>query len=53
MEEKTILNIKTEVNSLSKGKELLNKLEVLQKEFEVNVELSINTTSLLFQVDPE
>ncbi|QPQ31012.1 hypothetical protein [Lysinibacillus sp. JNUCC 51] len=53
MEEKMTLNIKVEVDSLEKGKELLNKLEVLQKNFEVNVELSINTTSHLFQVNPE
>lgn len=41
------------VDSLDKGKELLEKLEVLQKEFEVNDELSINTTSHSFQVIPE
>ncbi|SPT99125.1 Uncharacterised protein [Lysinibacillus capsici] len=47
------LNINVKVDSLEKGKELLNKLEVLEKYFEVNVELSINTTSRLFQVIPE
>lgn len=53
MEGKTALNIKFEADSLEKGKELLKKLEVLQSEFEVNVELSINTTSRLFQAIPE
>lgn len=47
------LNINVKVDSLEKGKELLNKLEVLENYFEVNVELSINTTSRLFQVIPE
>lgn len=53
MEEKVTLNIKVKVDSLEKGRELLNKLEVLQNYFEVNVDLSINTTSILFQVNPE
>ncbi|WP_112117236.1 hypothetical protein [Lysinibacillus capsici] len=53
MGEKMTLNINVKVDSLEKGKELLNKLEVLEKYFEVNVELSINTTSRLFQVIPE
>lgn len=51
--EKTILNICAEVGSLEEGKELLNRLEVLKKQFEVNVELSIKTTSDLFQVNRE
>lgn len=50
---KTILKVCAEVESLEEGKELLNRLEVLKEQFEVNVELSIKTTSDLFQVNPE
>jgi hypothetical protein len=49
MDEKITLDIRVEVDSFEKGKELLSKLEVLQEEFKLNVELTICPTSLLFQ----
>ena len=53
MEKKPTLEIDTLVSSIDEAKELLEKLEVLEKDFEVNIRLSILSISYLFQVNPE
>ena len=53
MEKKPTLEIDTRVSSIDEAKELLEKLEVLEKDFEVTINLIIDPTSLLFQVIPE
>ncbi len=53
VEGKTILKIEAKVSSFDEGKELLEKLEVLENKYKLTISLTIEPSQPLFQVNPE